>query len=85
MNIRLTPEDVWFGNEKHKFWGDPHNISVMHPTNLHTISHLEFVLVHLPLLPAPTQLQLFEQIFDSLMDGVIHKRMTMFDNHLGVF
>ncbi len=38
--IRLTLEDVWFGNEKHKFRGDPHSISVMHPTNSHTISHL---------------------------------------------
>jgi hypothetical protein len=71
----MTPEDVWFGNKKHKFRSDPHNISVMHPTNLHTISHLKFVLVNLPLLPAPTQLQLIEQIFDLLMNSIIHKRM----------
>jgi hypothetical protein len=83
-NIRLTFEDVWFGNVKHKFRGDPHNISVMHPTKLHTLTHLNFVFVLLPLFPALTRLELFDLIFDSLMDGVIHERMTMFDNHLGL-
>ena len=76
--------NYWFGNVKHKFRGDPHHISVMHPTKSHTITHLKFVFVLLPLLSAPTRLELFDQIFDSLMDGIIHERMTMFDNHLGL-
>ncbi len=83
-NIRLTLENVWFGNVKHKLWGNPHNISVMHPTKLHTITHLKFVFVRLPLRPAPTRPELFDQIIDSLMDGVIHEHMTMFDDHLSL-
>ncbi len=83
-NIRLTFEDVWLGNVMHNLRGNPHNISVLNPTNSHTITHLIFVFVWLPFFPAPARPELSDQISDSLVDGVIHERMTVFDDHLGL-
>ena len=84
-NLRLTFRNVCLGYVKHNLWGNPHNVSVLKITNLHTISHPVFVFVRLPLRPAPARPQLFDQILDSLVDGVIHKCMTKFDVPKGPF
>jgi hypothetical protein len=84
-NMRLTFENVCLGYVKHNLWGNLHNVSVLNPTNSHTILHPKFVFVWLPLRPALARLQLFDKILDPLVDGVIHECMTKLDVPKGLF
>ena len=68
---RTMLEDVWFANKKHKFWGNPHTISInpTSPMNRQMISYLKLVLINLVPPPAWSNIQFIKQIFDSLMNS----------------